>query len=58
MGQDWKEVREQEDFKNLGTVSVFDEDRKTCTVAASVHYKILYAQMGYGENPQNYILSI
>ena len=34
------------------------EDEKTCKIYANVHYKIFYAEMGFSENLQKYIVKI
>ena len=37
---------------------VWDEATKTCRLKANVHYQIMYAQMGYEQNLQNYVLKM
>lgn len=33
-------------------------DSQTCRIYANVHYKITYAEMGFSENLQKYIVKI
>ena len=34
------------------------DDEQTCRIYANVHYKIIYAEMGFSENLQKYIVKV
>ena len=55
--QDWGTIKTEPSFLQLGKKEWF-QGSQTCEIWAGVHYKIVYAEMGYNENLQKYIVSI
>lgn len=49
----WKAVTE-----SSWEASVFDRKTESCDIYANANYKIYWAEEGYEENPQKYIISI
>ena len=54
---DWSDVSQDDSFKKLGQ-STYDDETGVCSIYSSVLVKIVYSQMGFTENLQNYIVDI
>ena len=55
--KDWGTIKTTPSYLTLGKKTWFQSSYR-CEIWAAVHYKIVYAEMGYNENLQKYIVSI
>jgi len=38
--------------------ATYDSNNKSCKLYSNVHYQIIWAEMGFSDNPQNYIVEV
>lgn len=57
LSKDWEKIYNTDSFKRLGEAK-WNPTENRCEIWAAIHFKVIYAETGFSESLQKYIVAI